>query len=139
MTLTLVREPSANGRTFGVLFVDGRFQCHTLEDVVRAEKIAGETAVPAGRYRVAVSWSPRFQRRLPLLENVPGFSGVRIHAGNSSRDTEGCILPGLARDGDRVVQSRTAFMQLLELLEAAGPTWLAIVSAETMVEVGGHR
>lgn len=138
MNLTLVREPSANGRTFGVLFVDGVFECHTLEDVVRAEKVAGETAVPAGRYRVVVSWSPRFQRRLPLLENVPGFSGVRIHAGNSSRDTEGCILPGLTREGDRVLQSRTAFMRLLEKLER-GPAWLTIVSAEAFNEVGGVR
>ena len=138
MKLTLVREPSANERTFGVLFVDGVFECHTLEDVVRAEKVAGVTAIPPGLYRVVVSWSPRFQKRLPLLENVPGFSGVRIHAGNSARDTEGCILPGLVRDGDRVLQSRTAFMRLFEKLER-GPAWLTIVSAEMFNEVGGVR
>lgn len=119
MTLTLVREPSSDNCTFGVLYVDGRFECHTLEDVVRAEKIAGATAIPAGTYVVEITASPKFGRRLPLLVGVPNFSGVRIHAGNRSRDTEGCILPGRGRDGDAVVQSLIAFTDLFRKIDRA--------------------
>lgn len=119
MMLTLVREPSANGCTFGVLFVNGVFECHTLEDVVRAQKIAGETAIPAGVYAVEITASPKFGRRLPLLLNVPNYSGVRIHAGNQSRDTEGCILPGRGRNGDALTQSMLAFSELFRKIERA--------------------
>lgn len=119
MTLTLVREPSSAGWTFGVLYVDGRFQCHTLEDVVRTVKIQGETAIPAGTYGLTISQSPRFGRRLPFVENVPGFAGVRIHAGNRAKDTEGCILVGRGRDGEAVTQSIVAFAELFATLDRA--------------------
>lgn len=135
MTLRLVREPSRNGATFGVLFVDGRFECFTLEDEVRevaqqpvsAWKVAKQTAIPAGRYRIIVTPSVRFHRPLPLLVDVPGFSGVRIHPGNTTADTEGCLLVGLDRDGDRVLRSRLAFERLFPQLEqATGDLWIAI-------------
>jgi Family of unknown function (DUF5675) len=135
MNLTLVREPSSGESTFGVLFVDGVFQCFTLEDVVRPAKIAGSTAIPAGRYTVRVTWSPRFKRMLPLVENVPGFEGIRFHAGNSAKDTDGCILPGTGRTADRVVGSRAAFDALLAKL--TGEARLTIVSVEAFAGLGG--
>lgn len=135
MTLRLVREPSRDGATLGVLFVDGHFQCFTLEDVVRdvpgmpvsAWKVPQQTAIPAGRYRVIVTPSVRFQRPLPLLLDVPGFSGVRIHPGNTAADTEGCLLVGLDRQRGRVLRSRVAFELLFPLIEQAqGDIWVAI-------------
>ena len=135
MTLRLIREPTRDGTTFGVLFVDGHFQCFTLEDAVRdvlgqpvaAWKVPGQTAIPAGRYRVIVTPSARFQRPLPLLLDVPGFSGVRIHPGNTIEDTEGCLLVGMDRRVGRVLRSRAAFEALFpQIAQASGDVWIAI-------------
>ena len=80
----------------------------------------GRTAIPEGRYRVRTTYSPRFRRDLPLVENVPGFEGVRIHPGNTAADTEGCILPGSSRDPQgRVLDSRSAFRKLGKLIRDA--------------------
>ena len=80
----------------------------------------GATAIPCGTYGVKLTHSPRFQRILPLLVDVPGFSGVRIHPGNTIADTEGCLLPGRIKHGESVKESRVAFHALLAKLEAAG-------------------
>lgn len=112
MKLELIREPSVNGCTLGRLVVDGKFECHTLEDVVRKEKIYGETAIPAGVYEVIINFSNRFKRDLPLLVNVPGFEGIRIHPGNVAADTYGCILPGKTRTTNSVGSSVLAFNAL---------------------------
>jgi len=129
MELTLIREPSQDGATIGRLFIDGALECYTCEDVVRpaGEKMPGQTAIPAGRYRVVLSWSPRFQRILPLLQDVPGFSGIRIHPGNSADDTEGCLLVGVTRTATTVGQSRMAFGQLYRRLAVVdGEIWLTV-------------
>lgn len=80
--------------TIGKLYVDGRYFADTLEDAVREVKIPGKTAIPAGTYAVVYNMSKRFKKMMPLLLNVPGFEGVRIHAGNTAGDTDGCILVG---------------------------------------------
>ena len=105
--------------TIGALSVDGAFECWSLEDAVRPVKVAGETAIPAGRYTVDITLSPRFQRDLPLLLSVPGFMGVRIHPGNTAADTEGCILVGQDRMGKSIGRSRLAFDALFRKLQAA--------------------
>lgn len=119
----------------GVLFVDGAFECFVLEDVIRevanqpvsAWKVKGDTAIPAGRYRIVRTRSPRFGKVLPLLENVPGFEGIRIHAGNRSSDTEGCLLPGRARGTGMVMESRMAFEALdQKIRHATGEVWIDI-------------
>ena len=119
MNLQLKRYIFTPKSTTGHLFVNDVFQCYTLEDVVRAPgepKVYGETAIPEGRYRVAITWSPRFQQNMPLLHDVPGFEGVRIHPGNKPEDTEGCILVGHARDKDWIGGSRDAYAALYNKL-----------------------
>jgi hypothetical protein len=105
--------------TIGSLKVDGDWEAWTLEDPVREPKIYGETAIPAGRYGVEITHSPRFKRELPLLLNVDGFAGVRIHPGNTTRDTEGCILVGSDRYAKSIGRSRLAFDGLFAKLRAA--------------------
>jgi hypothetical protein len=117
--------------TIGKLSVNGKFEVFTLEDVVRKEKVPGETAIPAGTYKVKLTRSQRFGRILPLIENVPGFDGVRIHPGNNAEDTEGCILVGEAGGPDYISRSRSAFKRLFAKMqvaaEASEPITLEIV------------
>jgi hypothetical protein len=127
MRLDLVRKWPTEKSTVGELYIDGTFECYTLEDVDRLSrgqaKIPHKTAVPTGSYEVRLTHSPRFGRILPLLVDVPGFEGVRIHPGNTPEDTDGCILPGRLRGPDSVAESRSAFDALYEKLaeaEAAG-------------------
>ena len=124
MKLLLQRERGGYF-TFGMLYVDGRVFCQTLEDELRAPgvKVWGRTCIPAGTYRVIVNHSARFKRMLPLLLNVPGFEGVRIHAGNTHEDTEGCILVGRRRGVlgrlRAVLDSRPAFDSLFKQIDSA--------------------
>jgi hypothetical protein len=128
MELTLVRELSSDESTPGTLSVNEVFECFTLEDVVRevpglqvaAWKIASRTAIPVGTYNVVIDFSQRFEREMPHVLNVEGFDGIRIHSGNTSADTEGCILLGQARNGsDEVINSRAAYNAFFPKLQAA--------------------
>ena len=119
MNLRVIREPSTAAATLGILLIDGVFTCWTLEDVVRPVKIPGETAIPAGRYDVRLSLSQRFQKLLPEILAVPGFTGIRIHAGNTQADTHGCLLVGRIRAYDRVEESKLALMNVMEHLRRA--------------------
>ncbi|MBI2882861.1 MAG: hypothetical protein HYY11_02975 [Candidatus Methylomirabilis oxyfera] len=131
MRLTLIRRWCTRHSTIGELLIDDERVCFTLEDAVQnGRKISGETAIPAGRYQVTITESQRFKRLLPLLLDVPGFDGVRIHAGNTCDDTAGCILVGTTMGPDRVNNSRKAFSPLFERLKEAtahGPVWLTIL------------
>ena len=94
--------------TIGKLYIDGHYLCDTLEDTVRnGIKIAGKTAIPAGKYKVKKTMSPRFKKILPEILNVPGFSGVRIHNGNTADDSSGCVLLGLNKVKGKVLDSQT--------------------------------
>jgi hypothetical protein len=111
--------------TLGELWLDGELLCNTLEDVVRPDgkKIDAETAIPAGEYQIIINYSERFQRPMPLLLNVPKFEGVRIHSGNTDKDTEGCILVGTKTDNpDFIEQSRMAFAKVFPMIESAMKT-----------------
>ena len=114
MKLHLQREPSNDICTMGILFVDGHYFCHTLEDVVRETKIQGVTAIPSGTYAIIIAPSPRFKRMLPHLLNVPNFEGILIHPGNWANDTEGCILVGRDRGKNSVLASRVVFNKLFD-------------------------
>jgi hypothetical protein len=125
LRLELVRSTFGENTTTGDLFADGVWECFTLEDRVRpaGEKVPGETAIPEGSYTLVITASPRFKRRLPLLVNVPGFDGIRIHPGNSHRDTEGCLLVGEGVNQfsaePMLTKSVSAFNRLFEKLEEA--------------------
>lgn len=114
MRMLLTRIQRDPGVTIGKLALDGMWECWTCEDTVRppGEKVFGQTAIPYGIYDVVITHSPHFQRDLPLLMNVPGFEGVRIHPGNTPADTEGCILVGQDRLPASIGRSKMAFEML---------------------------
>lgn len=120
--------------TIGDLFIGNKKFSNTLEDIDRGlhqddylddivrKKIYGKTAIPAGRYEVALTYSPKFaktkwaamtQGKVPELLNVPGFSGVRIHPGNSADDTYGCILVGFNTKVGWISNSQTTYLDLM--------------------------
>ena len=103
----------------GDLHIDGKFFCHTLEDEIRpdGEKVYGKTAIPAGKYELILTVSNRFKRLMPLLVDVPMFSGVRLHGGNTSEDSHGCPL--IAFNTDNVKIWGTAERSLTKLLKEA--------------------
>ena len=117
MELLLKRLHKTINSTIGELYVNGVFECYTLEDVERDVKVKNETAIAKGKYKVVITYSNRFKRDLPLLLNVPNFEGVRIHSGNTNHDTEGCILVGLTRSKDFVGNSRKAFTKLFNKIK----------------------
>lgn len=88
MLLKLLREPPKGNAICGTLLVDNRYFCDTLE--------RADVAIPTGFYPVTLTMSPRFGEVLPLVGNVVGRTGIRMHAGNTVRDTAGCILVGVA-------------------------------------------
>lgn len=129
MKIKVVRIHKAENFTVGKLFIDDEFICYTLEDTVRqiegkpvAEwKIQNQTAIPTGTYPLTLTFSNRFQRILPLINNVEGFIGIRIHTGNSPLDTDGCILVGSAWDGTSgwISGSKEAFSKLFPILDSS--------------------
>ena len=121
MKLELERLQNDPTVTIGSLRVDGDWAAWTCEDTVRPTgvKVPGETAIPAGTYKVVITESARFKRPLPLLLNVPNFEGIRIHPGNTAADTQGCILVGMDRLGSSVGRSRLAFDALFTQIRGA--------------------
>lgn len=128
MLITVKRLYRGDNSVIGELSIDGIFECFTLEDLERPVKIKGETAIPKGTYKVIINQSNRFKRLLPLLLNVPGFEGVRIHSGNTNHNTEGCILVGQSRNKDFIGQSRKAFEKLFKKMQKAKDITLIIQS-----------
>jgi hypothetical protein len=113
MNMRLKRTVFTNSSTIGELYLpDGTFHSFTLEDVCRDFKISEQTAIPAGRYEVVMSWSNRFQQIMPLLLNVPFYEGIRIHSGNTPENTWGCILVGRKKGENAIYESRLAFEDL---------------------------
>ena len=123
MELKLLRKYCKSSYTIGHLYIDGKYFCDTLEDTVRdlvtEKKVKGRTAIQAGRYRVILNWSPRFSKPLPLLIAVPHFEGIRIHAGNTAKDTEGCILVGRNTQPGTLTDSKATMAELMQVLTSA--------------------
>jgi hypothetical protein len=125
MELLLVRHYKGHTCTIGSLYLNGTFECYTLEDVVRqvngepteSWKIKGQTAIPTGRYEVTITFSSRFKILLPLLLDVPGFEAIRIHSGNTDADTEGCILVGRVKADEYIFESKLALEPLLKKIQ----------------------
>lgn len=130
MKLQLKRRYKGPDYTIGSLYVNGVYLCDTLEDKVRdiprEGKIPGKTAIPAGEYKVILSYSPRFKRELPRLVNVPYFDGILIHRGNTPNHTEGCILVGENKIKGQVVNSTQYEVKLVSMLREAASRGEAI-------------
>lgn len=130
ITITVTRKWYTKNSTVGEMYIDGAFFCFTLEDYCRdlnhdgkltgpgEQKVMTATCIPAGTYPVIIDDSPRFKRPMPHILNVPGFDGIRIHNGNTSKDTDGCILLGSTRLTDFVGYSVVTFDKFFVRLKA---------------------
>lgn len=128
MKLTLIRRWNRKDYCIGNLYIDNVYQCDVIEDVDRGlddsmseseilkKKIKGQTAIPTGTYAIALTYSPKYKRIMPLLENVKGYSGIRIHSGNTSKDTEGCLIVGKNTEVGKVTSSRATYNALFKKL-----------------------
>ena len=128
MKILIKRFEFGTNYTIGKLYVDDSYVGYTLEDRVREVpgvavkewKIKDETAIPRGTYSIIVDFSNHFQRELPHVLDVPGFEGIRIHPGNSDKDSSGCILVGSTWAGtDFIGNSRVTFEHLFDMIKAA--------------------
>jgi hypothetical protein len=129
MKLEVKRKIFTDKSTIGELFIDGVFECYTLEDVVRqGPKVFGKTAIPTGTYKVIVNMSNRFKRLLPLLIGVSEFEGVRIHPGNTDADTEGCILLGRVKGDNAIYNSKLAFNPFFDKIKDQKEITIAVVN-----------
>ena len=132
MELILTRIARKAEYTIGRLEDEnGKKLCDTLEPIWRNYdggelKIPKKSAIPEGTYRVVTTYSLRFRKYLPLLVGVPGFEGVRIHSGNTSRDTEGCILVGQNLQVGKLLWSRITLEKLMKLIENEKVIYLTI-------------
>lgn len=139
--LDITLERIANRPTYciGRLYVDGVYFSDTLEDVDRglddtmseqeilSKKVYGQTAIPTGIYRVILNYSPKYKKVMPLLLNVKGYSGIRIHSGNTDKDTLGCILVGENKVVGKVINSRVKYEALYKrICQAKGDVKITI-------------
>jgi hypothetical protein len=128
MRLKLQRRFRGDKYTVGSLYVNERYFCDTVEDRDRELrqymplteilkiKVPHETAIPTGVYKVIVNLSPAKKRMLPRLLDVPGFSGILIHRGNTVEDSSGCILVGENKVKGSVINSTGYELSLVEML-----------------------
>ena len=147
MELILERIAKRKTYTIGRLYIqrrvddeylagtENKYFCDTLEPTWRdyehgAYKVKGRSAIPEGRYAVVICYSPKFKQWLPILLGVPKFEGIRIHAGNTAKDTEGCILVGKNREVGKVLDSRKWLYELkqkiVEAKDKGEAVWLTI-------------
>lgn len=130
MKLTLKRIALRPTYTIGKLYIDDAYFCDTLEDTVRdtnksgkfdngEQKIKGKTAIPYGTYEIKWTHSPRFKKYTPQLMNVPSFEGIRVHAGNTSADTEGCLILGENKQVGKVLNSRATINKFYPIIKKA--------------------
>ena len=119
MRLELKRWLINKTSTIGKLSINGKFFCYTLEDRIRppGEKVQDETAIPFGTYKIKMTYAPHFKQTLPWLQDVPMFTGILMHAGNTIKDTKGCILVGQSYEGETLKESRVALTRLLTAME----------------------
>ena len=129
MKIELVRIAFKETYTIGKLYVDGKYFCDVLEDKDRGldssmteseilkKKVKGQTAIPTGHYVINITYSPKYKRMMPLLLDVKGFSGIRIHSGNTAKNTEGCLIVGKNKKVGMVLESRDTYKRLFKMME----------------------
>jgi hypothetical protein len=140
--LTLERVVFTAESTLGTLFINNDFFCYTLEDAdrgldqgmsiaeIHANKKYGKTAIPTGLYTFAMEYSPKFKRIMPTVKDVKGFTGIRMHPGNTEEDTMGCILVGSWYGPNNVKDSSTTFDELVAELYKYDDMSLEILKQE---------
>lgn len=131
MDILIERKYKKPTYTIGVVSVNGNRFCNSLEDTdrgldqsmsvdeIKNKKVYGETAIPKGTYNVTYTYSNRFKKMMPLVNNVKGFDGIRIHSGNTAKDSLGCILLGDNKEVGKVVNSRVTCDKLYAMIEEA--------------------
>ena len=139
MKLQLKRLYSKPDYTIGKLYIDGVYFCDTIEDTdrglyqtmpiteIKAKKKQDITAIPYGEYKVVLSMSPRFRKVLPEILNVPGFTGVRIHSGNTQYDSSGCLILGKNTVKGKVTNSRYYVSEFIKKLEKDNDITIKII------------
>lgn len=142
MELLLKRLAFTSDYTEGKLYIDDVYFCDTLEhkdrgliqtmpiQEIRQIKVYGKTAIPLGIYRILVTMSPKFKKLLPILLRVPGFEGIRIHAGNTVKDSQGCILAGIKSSNGILKDSRKTVEDLINILKTQKSITLIIEQHE---------
>ena len=131
MELRLERKYRSNNYCIDKLYINGKYFSDALEDPdrgltdsmnleeIKRIKVKGDTCIPYGTYNVTITYSPRFKKNLPLINNVKGFEGIRIHSGNTPQDTEGCLLLGFNRVKGQVVDSRITVSKFITQMQQA--------------------
>ena len=131
MNIQLKRIAKKKTYTIGKLYIDGVYFCDTIEDKdrglnqtmsindIKKKKVYGKTAIPTGTYKLVIDYSNRFKKNMAHILNVPGYEGVRIHIGNSAKDTLGCIIVGKNKVVGKVLESRNTYNQLFPILQKA--------------------
>lgn len=131
MELRLERKYRCSNYCIDKLYINNEYFSDALEDPdrgltdsmsleeIKKIKIKGNTCIPYGTYDITITYSPRFKKNLPLLLNVKGFEGIRIHSGNTPKDTEGCLLPGFNKIKGQVIDSRVTTDKLILQIQQA--------------------
>ena len=131
MELKLIRKYRCSNYCIDKLYINNEYFSDALEDPdrsltdsmsleeIKKIKIKGNTCIPYGTYNITITYSPRFKKNLPLLNNVKGFDGIRIHSGNKPQDTEGCLLPGFNKVKGQVIDSRVTTDKLISQIQQA--------------------
>ena len=131
MELKLIRKYRCSNYCIDKLYINDKYFSDILEDPdrgltdimsleeIKKIKIKGNTCIPYGTYNITITYSPRFKKNLPLLNNVKGFDGIRIHSGNKPQDTEGCLLPGFNKVKGQVIDSRVTTDKLIAQIQQA--------------------
>lgn len=134
MRVLVDRKWKKDTYTIGRVYIDGEFYCNSMEDKDRGladwmsvgeiskKKVYGETAIPTGKYKVTMTYSAKYKRVMPQVMNVKGFAGIRIHSGNTAKDSLGCILLGKNDKPGWISNSRNICKKFEELLVKAGGT-----------------
>lgn len=131
MEIKLVRKYRNSNYCIDKLYINGSYFSDALEDTdrgltnempleeIKRLKVKGNTCIPYGIYNITITYSSKFKRNLPLVNNVKGFSGIRIHSGNTPTDTSGCILPGFNKVKGKVINSKDTTEKLINLINTA--------------------
>ena len=134
MYVLIERKWKKDTYSIGNTYINDTFFSNSMEDADRGlaqwmseaeiteKKVYGETAIPTGKYILTMDYSPKYKRAMPHVMNVKGFSGIRIHSGNTAKDSEGCILLGKNDKVGWISNSRATCEEFERRLIAAGGT-----------------